>query len=116
MSTSTIVRHTTKELKKMKSKTDWQEIKRRISSGIEPDMSHPNDAEITDEEFDAALAKRKAGRPTGSGQKVSTTVRLDADILTAFRASGRGWQTRLNDALREWLKRHNPLHAPSRGR
>ena len=116
MSTSTIVRHTTKELKKMKSKTDWQEIRRRVSSDIEPDMSHPDDAEVTDEEFEAALAKRKAGRPAGSGQKVSTTVRLDADILTTFRASGRGWQTRLNDALREWLKRHNPLHAPSRGR
>lgn len=38
--------------------------------------------------------------------KVSTTVRFDREVLDAFRASGRGWQTRMNDALKEWLKEH----------
>ncbi|MBF0154590.1 MAG: BrnA antitoxin family protein [Magnetococcales bacterium] len=50
----------------------------------------------------------KPGRPAGSGTKVSTTVRFDADVITAFRATGKGWQTRMNDALRDWLQSHSP--------
>jgi uncharacterized protein (DUF4415 family) len=38
--------------------------------------------------------------------KVSTTVRFDRDVLEAFRSTGRGWQTRMNEALKEWLKEH----------
>lgn len=47
---------------------------------------------------------RRRGRPAGSGGKVSTTIRFDAEILDAFKASGDGWQTRMNDALKEWLR------------
>ncbi len=45
------------------------------------------------------------GRPKLESPKVSTTIRLDADILEKFRAQGPLWQTRINDALREWLKK-----------
>lgn len=38
--------------------------------------------------------------------KVSTTVRLDSEVIEAFRATGRGWQTRLNEALKQWLREH----------
>jgi uncharacterized protein (DUF4415 family) len=38
--------------------------------------------------------------------KVAVTVRYDAEIIDRFRASGDGWQTRMNDALRDWLKTH----------
>lgn len=54
----------------------------------------------------------RRGRPVGSLKatpKVSTTIRFDADILAQLKASGRGWQTRVNDALRDWLKTHKPL-------
>lgn len=53
-----------------------------------------------------AAAKRSPGRPAGSN-KESTTIRFDRDVLDAFRASGPGWQTRMNAALREWLKGHS---------
>ncbi len=49
------------------------------------------------------IAARKRGRPAGSiepDSKVSTTIRFDADVLAALKASGPGWQTRANDALR----------------
>jgi len=37
--------------------------------------------------------------------KVTTVkLRLDADVLAALRASGEGWQTRINDVLRAALK------------
>ena len=39
----------------------------------------------------------------------SSDKRLDfRDVLEMFRASGPGWQTRLNAALRDWLKSHSP--------
>ncbi len=50
----------------------------------------------------------KPGRVLGSGTKSSTTLRFDSDILAAFKATGKGWQTRINNALRDWLKEHNP--------
>ena len=50
--------------------------------------------------------RRKRGRPAGSGTKEQVAIRIDHDILEAFRAGGPGWQTRMNDALREWVKTH----------
>lgn len=50
------------------------------------------------------IAARKRGRPAGSVKetpKVPTTIRFDADVLEALKASGPGWQTRANDALRQ---------------
>jgi len=48
----------------------------------------------------------RTGRHAGSGNKEQIAIRFDKDILAAFRATGRGWQTRMNDALKEWLKEH----------
>lgn len=61
------------------------------------------DREVSREEARAEDVKR-CGRPVGGGSKISTTIRFDADVLAAFKASGEGWQTRMNDALKEWLK------------
>jgi uncharacterized protein (DUF4415 family) len=36
------------------------------------------------------------------------TVRFDREVIDAFRATGRGWQTRMNQALREWLAGQRP--------
>jgi uncharacterized protein (DUF4415 family) len=41
------------------------------------------------------------GRPKADVTKVSTTIRLDPDIIAAFKADGSGWQSRINDALRK---------------
>ncbi len=61
----------------------------------------------TAEELQAALAaaRRRRGRPTGS-TKTQIALRVDDDVLQAFKASGPGWQTRMNEALRDWLKSH----------
>lgn len=54
-------------------------------------------------------AKRAARRgPQKTPLKVPTTIRFDADALAALKASGKGWQTRVNDAMRDWLKDHSP--------
>jgi len=74
--------------------------------------SDPDDApELDDEWFDTAnlyengrLIRR--GRPRSGNPKVSTTIRFDKEVLDAFRSGGEGWQTRMNDALRDWLNQH----------
>lgn len=43
------------------------------------------------------------GRPKSTSPKVSTTIRLDQDVLEPFRQAGPGWQSRINAALRDWL-------------
>jgi uncharacterized protein (DUF4415 family) len=56
------------------------------------------------------IQSRRRGRPAGSTaavRKVSTTIRFDPDVLEGLRATGQGWQTRANDALREWLREHH---------
>ena len=52
------------------------------------------------------IVARRRGRPVGSKQEVTkeaVKIRLDADVMAALRASGDGWQTRINDALRASL-------------
>jgi uncharacterized protein (DUF4415 family) len=59
-------------------------------------------AEIADE----MLSPKPKGRPRTETPKVFTGIRLDVEVLDSFRATGKGWQTRMNDALKEWLKEH----------
>lgn len=55
----------------------------------------------------AELIARSAVRFDVEGDaKISTTVRLDAEVVEAFRKSGDGWQAKMNEALREWLSTH----------
>ena len=85
------------------SATDWAKVDAHV---IQPE-EYDELPEWTDEMFAAAdlhdngkLVRR--GRPlTGEHRKVSTTLRLDADVLDSFKAGGPGWQTRINDALRQ---------------
>jgi uncharacterized protein (DUF4415 family) len=67
-------------------------------------LSDPDALPLTDKEFSRLRPTR--GRPLGSGTKVQMTVRFDADVIQAFKQAGDGWQTRMNDALRDWLATH----------
>jgi uncharacterized protein (DUF4415 family) len=49
--------------------------------------------------------KRPVGRPPLAIPKVQVTIRLDHDVLAHFRASGQGWQTRVNELLRRKMKK-----------
>ena len=52
--------------------------------------------------FDGAKLVRR-GRPKAVVTKAPVKLRLDADVLLALRATGEGWQTRINDTLRASL-------------
>ncbi|HHX91825.1 MAG TPA: BrnA antitoxin family protein [Paracoccus sp.] len=60
-----------------------------------PDLSAPEWVE----RFDAVPVRR--GRPLADAPKISTTLRLDPDVLDWFKAGGAGWQSRMNQALRK---------------
>jgi uncharacterized protein (DUF4415 family) len=51
------------------------------------------------------LMRRSRGRPPKGDKKVNQTLRLDPDVLEAFRQEGSGWQARINDILRENMPR-----------
>ena len=50
------------------------------------------------------LARR--GRPPKSYPKKSTTIRLDQEVMDFFKSQGKGWQTRINDVLRDYVVSH----------
>ena len=55
----------------------------------------------------SALQKKLLlGRPKSAVTKERITIRLSPEVLEPFRASGDGWQTRIDAALKDWLKTH----------
>jgi uncharacterized protein (DUF4415 family) len=48
------------------------------------------------------------GRPKAMVTKERITIRLSPDVVAQFRSSGDGWQTRIDAALKDWLKTHSP--------
>ena len=59
----------------------------------------------------AALAAKRLPGQRGPGRKPPKEViniRLSPEVLSAFRATGTGWQTRVDGALRDWLTKHEP--------
>ena len=59
-----------------------------------------------DAAFMAGMKPSRRGRPKLDAPKVEVKIRLDAKTVQHLRSSGPGWQTRVNDALRDWLKSH----------
>jgi len=68
---------------------------------------HPNWTTISSSVPISITATSWCG-PKAEVTKERITIRLSPDVLAAFRASGSGWQTRIDTALRDWLKRHSP--------
>jgi len=57
---------------------------------------------VTDAEHAARVQViRRRGRPKSAAPKEKINVRLSPDVLAALRATGRGWQTRIDTLLRE---------------
>jgi len=72
-------------------------------------MDDPDARPLSDEEWDDIKPVRGRGRPVQTVTKAPISIRLDVRVLNAFRATGEGWQTRMNDALTEWADQHGML-------
>ena len=77
----------------------------------------PQDAEAVTAFWQAAIRhtglaefKRKRGErgPQKAPVKVPVTIRLSPEVVERFRATGSGWQSRIDAVLRDWLKKHAP--------
>lgn len=75
----------------------------------DPDAPEATDAQLAQakpfkETFPALaenMRKNVGGRPKAQNPKVAVSLRLDPDVVSRFKAQGPGWQTRINDALRQ---------------
>jgi uncharacterized protein (DUF4415 family) len=92
-------------------RTEWA----RVRALADEDILHDADSPATCEaDWDGAALKQNGVvighvRRRGPGKrpkKEQVAVRFSPDVLAAFRATGRGWQTRMDEALREWLSTH----------
>ncbi|ATW03967.1 BrnA antitoxin family protein [Sphingorhabdus sp. YGSMI21] len=83
---------------------------------VEPWLEPEDRTEWTDDQFDRAAiwdgsklvrpadgTLTKPGRPKLANPKQQVTLRLDKIVLEKFRATGAGWQTRINEELRKAL-------------
>ena len=60
--------------------------------------------EILGPEAAAEFLKPRPRGPQKSPRKTSTTIRLDVEVLEAFKAMGKGWQARMNNVLKGYVK------------
>ncbi|MCW6529561.1 BrnA antitoxin family protein [Sphingomonas sp. MMSM20] len=69
---------------------------------LEADPNDPEDFDVSESGIEQALVARRkrVGRPRGSN-KEPVTIRLDREVLERFKATGPGWQARINDVLRK---------------
>ncbi len=88
---------------------------RKSSTAGKSTWVDPDDApELTDEFFENAEVREngvliRPGRPRSTNPKQQVTVRLDPDVLAKLRESGPGWQTRINDILRQAVMAAGPV-------
>lgn len=55
----------------------------------------------------AEALRRGPGRPAKPDHKINQTLRLDPDVLAAYRRQGPGWQAQMNEVLRRHMPRHS---------
>ena len=81
-----------------------------MNNSADPEMTDAENPEWSEAMFSRAqpgtAAARKVGRPKATSPKQSTTLRLDEDVIEYFKRGGRGWQTRMNEALRKYIAEH----------
>jgi uncharacterized protein (DUF4415 family) len=82
---------------------------RKKKCGSDAWVDRDDAPELTDRFFDRAEIRQgdrivRRGRPPLPSPKQAVKLRLDADVLAAYRKTGAGWQTRINADLRKARK------------
>lgn len=94
------------------SKTDWERVKRETAADkpVEHEtgaLYDPNDPVAVDAFFDQATVRRRGERgPQKAPVKERVTLRLSPEVVDYFKAGGSGWQTRLDQALQQYVQEH----------
>ncbi|MDR3750261.1 MAG: BrnA antitoxin family protein [Terracidiphilus sp.] len=104
-------------MKKTPSKTDWDRVLEskegdRIPYEPEDGPYDPNDAEATRAWFaqadlirDGKVVRRGKRGPQKAPTKRLVSLRLSPEVIEHFKASGAGWQTRIDSTLLKAIKK-----------
>lgn len=96
--------------KKLKIDAEMNAFEASLSRSIDQMQGGEHDAVHIPGQIAARREGRSVGRPLGSiksAPKVATTIRLSPEVSAVFRATGNGWQTRIDTALKDWLRTHS---------
>lgn len=97
---------------KKNSKSNLKQVERDAAADVpipydpESDLYDPNDADQVASFFSSAKVVRKPGRPKAETTKVPIAIRLSPDVIEYFKGTGRGWQSRIDTILHEWISGH----------
>jgi uncharacterized protein (DUF4415 family) len=128
-----IVRRTQEELEKMneqnKTKTNWAKIDALTDEQLTQNaLDDPDNPPLTDDDLAKAqpasevlhellgqeLATemlKKRGRPRKESTKKQVTLRISPDVIEYYRSTGQGWQSRIDQVLRDSIKKGSTRNA-----
>ncbi|MEN9560638.1 MAG: hypothetical protein RLZZ502_1849 [Pseudomonadota bacterium] len=70
-------------------------------------LQDPDARPLNDAEWASVKSLVRIGRPKAAVTKERITIRLSRDVVTQFRATGSGWQARIDGALRQYVVEHS---------
>ena len=71
-------------------------------------QADPSAQPLTDEQLAAMVPLRSLrGRPASKSKKLLVSVRFSPEVVTWFRSTGDGWQSRMDGVLRDYVARHS---------
>jgi len=114
-----IVRYSSEEIRHMAKQKKWQSDWKKADSISDEELEEmvkndPDDVYLSDEELGQGKFYQKGEwikQFEEPQKKEQITLRLDEDVLTFFRKTGRGYQTRINNALRAFVQSHQENHS-----
>ena len=84
------------------SRTDWARVRATTDKDVARDMAADPDLALP-EDWEA-LARPGLPYPVPDRNKEKVSIRLDPEVVSFFRAQGRGWQSRINALLRSYVE------------
>ncbi|MCI5150479.1 MAG: hypothetical protein D3916_14020 [Candidatus Electrothrix sp. MAN1_4] len=91
-------------MKEMKSETDWQRVDAMSDESIAEAVETDPDARLLD--ADDFKKMRRRG-PQKAPLKDRVTIRLTPDVVAFFKNQGKGWQTKVNEVLQNYVDSQN---------
>jgi uncharacterized protein (DUF4415 family) len=106
------------------SRTDWERVRQNIADDApipydpEDGPYDPNDEAAVDAYWDAAIITQGLGKrgPQKAPPKQLVSLRISREVLEHFRATGPGWQTRIDETLKKATRAKRSSTPASKGK
>ena len=97
-------KYTAGQLKEMKSETDWQRVDAMSDESIAQAVETDPNARLLDADD---FKKMRCRGPQKEPRKDRITIRLTPEVVAFFKNQGKGWQTRINEVLQNYVDSHS---------